>query len=117
MKRLAVLGGVLMIVFLGGVVVYDLRRMADLRTRADTLHEICGTTKAALYVDRTLLRSPGERERMLARFATDRIGDGMAMLEWCLPQPFPMARWDACVTAHDDGCLGQLLQQAERSIE
>lgn len=62
-------------------------QQARIERAESRMAEVCGLVKSALRVDRNILTAYAEpyRERTLAQFATDRIGDGYQMLDWCVP--------------------------------
>lgn len=106
------------------VLLYVLVTKRQLQAEIDVLapqarkyQEICGGVKAALRVDRTLLRSERERDLVVARLAGNQGDDSFVMLERCLPAPFPMEAWERCRANNNYECMETLLGSAEASIK
>lgn len=94
-------------------------RMAALEVKAAKFDTVCGLVKSALHTDRNLLTfDVPTRDRMIANFGGDRIGDGFEMLDWCVPHVREfVAELRRCSGLRDYECVGRVLDAMELSIQ
>lgn len=120
MRTRLIVGGVAACIGIAAALVYIivLRREVDrLTPKAEKFDSICSLAQTALLVDRQRLEDPRLRDPMIADFAGSRIGDGYAMLEWCIPDvATPVAEIRRCAAAGDYRCIERTLRTMEESI-
>ena len=117
MKRITV--GILAAVvtlFCGIYAHVSLRNQIDrLAPKAEKFDAICSLAKTKLFLDRKRLDDPRLREPMLKDFAGYNIGDGYAMLEWCVPHAQErVAEVRRCTD--DYACVERVFRTMEASI-
>ena len=94
------------------------REVRQLEPKAKKYDEVCGYVKSALHTDRNLLTfDKNTHDRMLADFAGNHIGDGMQMLDWCVPNVKEfVSEIRRCDGLNDDACIDRVFQAMEKSI-
>jgi len=92
-------------------------QVAQLEPRAKKFDDICGLAKSAIFVDRTMLKTEDDRKLLFSKFAGHYIGDGFAMLQWCIPNVETFVdEFRRCQNIDDYKCLDRVLESMSAAI-